>query len=206
MKNILFDLFSKKIVKICKKLYLKGLIAGADGNVSIKNKNKIIITPSGFHKGLVSFKEMTFTDLSGKIIAGRNKPSSEISFHLAIYKKDKKCNAIIHTHPPFVMALYTAGLKIEPYFMAESKILFEDKIIEIPFIMPGSKELAEEISANANNGDIFILQNHGIVVKADTLENAFMLTEALEHNARIKILTLLCAEKKGIENIISCFP
>jgi L-fuculose-phosphate aldolase len=152
----------------------------------------------------VSFKEMTVTDPSGRIIFGKNKPSSEISFHLAIYKKDKKCNAIIHTHPPFVMALYTAGLKIAPYFMAESKMLFEDKIIEIPFIMPGSKELADEISANANKGDIFILQNHGIVVKGHSLEEAFILTEALEHNARIKMLTLLCAEKKGMENIISC--
>jgi len=201
-----FKLSSAKIVKVCKKLYQKGLIAGADGNVSVKTNNKVVITPSGFHKGLFTYREMIVADMYGNVVWGRNKPSSEIAFHLAIYKKDKKCRAIVHTHPPYLMALYTAGLKLEPYFMAESKILFENRIVEIPFIMPGSKELADKIYEKSEKGDIFILKNHGAVVKANSLEEAFILTEALEHNARIKILTLLSAEKKGFENVISVVP
>lgn len=177
------------IKKILKYLYLRGLISGSEGNISIRKGDSILITASGVHKGLITTSD--FVVVKDNKIIGIKKPSIELAFHRAIYRADPFAKAVIHTHPPYLLALYAKGLSLAPFKTSEEKALFENKIIELPYLPAGSHQLASEIEKHAKDFYIFILKDHGLVVKEKNLKLALIITEALEHNAKIKFLSSL---------------
>lgn len=178
------------MVSVCRRLYEKGLIAGADGNVSARDpvSGNILITPSGVHKGFLREADLLTVDLEGHVLAGEGRPSSELSMHLGIYRADSSANAIVHTHPPWAMALSLSGRGFLPHCMIEAEMLLGD-IAEVPFYQPGTQALADAVVAVLKNGPVQILAHHGAVSRGAALQQAFELMECLEHNAQIKAIS-----------------
>ncbi len=185
------DHLKEQIIVICRQLYEKGLLAGADGNVSAKAPgNRIIATPSGAHKGFMDRNQLVITDHSGTVIQGDARPSSELGMHIAVYKADPACRAIIHTHAPYALALSMSGHGFDASRLAETSILLGD-VEEVPFQPPGSPELAEAVAACISRGPAQILERHGAVSRGRSLLEAFQIMECLEHNARILVFSEL---------------
>lgn len=180
------------IVSICRRLYEKGLIAGADGNVSAKDpvSGKIFITPSGVHKGFLCADDLLVVQANGELIEGKGRPSSELSMHLGIYRADPSAMAVVHTHPPWTMALSLSGRGLLPHSMIEAAILL-GHVVEVPFLPPGTQELANAVVAAIKNGPVQILAHHGAISRGATLQQAFELMECLEHNAKIQAFSHL---------------
>ena len=65
----------KELVKFIRYLAEKGLISGSEGNLSVKVKEGLWITPSGRIKEFITEKELCFINEGGQFIKG--KPSSE---------------------------------------------------------------------------------------------------------------------------------
>ena len=70
------------------------------GNVSAidRSNNFVIIKPSGVPYEEMKSSDMVITDLSGNIIEGSMKPSSDLYTHLEIYRNFKSIGGIVHTH------------------------------------------------------------------------------------------------------------
>ncbi len=67
------------IVRVCQRLYERGLVAGPDGNVSVRLDNgSILVTPSGLSKVDVTAADLVAVDLEGTVLAGTRPPSSEM--------------------------------------------------------------------------------------------------------------------------------
>ena len=71
-------------------MYEKGFICASDGNISARlAPNRLLITPSGLHKGLLEPEQMLVVDDEGNVVRegyGRSanlKPTSELPMHLA---------------------------------------------------------------------------------------------------------------------------
>ena len=175
----------QEITDVCRRLYIKGLLAGADGNISVKcDDGTIIATPSGAHKGFIEPEQLVVTDGSGTPIEGPGKVSSEFPMHLAIYQADPECRAIVHTHAPCALALSLAGKKFDSSRLAETEMLLGE-VAEVPYAPPGTIELAKAAAAHVKYGPVFILERHGAVSRGPNLAKAFQLMECLEHNAKI---------------------
>ncbi len=83
----------------------KDLVAGFSGNASlVMPGGNILITGSGAAKGRLMAQNLCVMDKGGRLLAGQN-PSSEAKMHLAIYAIREDCRAILHTHPPKLLAL-----------------------------------------------------------------------------------------------------
>ncbi len=183
----------EKISHACHLLHSIRLVCGASGNISVRYKNKIFLTPTGRHKGFVTPEEIVTLDIEGNIIEGKGKPSCELPMHLAIYKTCKDVQAIVHAHPPWVLSLDLANKKIDPSILVETAIFFK-KIPIVEYFPPGSKELAQAVSAEAQKAPIIILSKHGAISYADHLERAIEYMEYLEHAAQIHTLTNIMKE------------
>jgi L-fuculose-phosphate aldolase len=179
------------VISVCKILYQKGMLAGSDGNVSVRTgKNEVLATISGVHKGLLRQEDLVVVDFEGQVLAGDGRPSSELAMHLEIYRRDMSINAVVHTHAPWTMALSLAGRGYDTSLLAESNILLGE-VVEVPYYPPGTVELARAVASALGKGPALVLDNHGAVTVGSSLDEAFRFMECLEHNARIIALSYM---------------
>ena len=105
-----FDLLhpADQLVMIMDRIYQYGMTTTSGGNLSIKDSNgDIWITPSGVDKGTLTRKDMIRVTADGEII-GNHKPSVELPFHQTIYKLRPDLKAVLHAHPPTLVAFSLA--------------------------------------------------------------------------------------------------
>lgn len=197
-----YFLIRKKICKISKLIYERGLISGGDGNVSfrIKGVDKIIVTPSGYHKGLMDPKDLVVVDHEGRVLSGP-KPTSELELHLRIYERRPDVFGIVHAHPPWTTALYLAGKKVnDPPILTEAHEIIGNVRV-ISYAAPGSIDLADKVADALMDSCVCVLMNHGVVTCGSDLMKAFMLMESLENCSKVTVFTHLLGGPQSFINI-----
>ena len=109
----------QQIVRIGRLLYDKGFISASDGNISARMEpGRILITPSGLHKGFLEPDELLMVDEDGNRVGistaanRRLKPTSELAMHLEVYRIRKDVTSVVHAHPPVTIALSIAGIPL----------------------------------------------------------------------------------------------
>jgi len=97
-------LVREQIVAACKKLELSGLNRGTSGNVSCREKDHFLVTPSGVAVDEITPSRIVAVGYDGKVI-GIGKPSSEWHFHRDILQARPDIGAVVHTHAPHATAI-----------------------------------------------------------------------------------------------------
>ena len=95
------------IVRFGRKLLDARLTSGTGGNLSIFNPGAglIAISPSGIEYDDMQAGDVPVVDVSGQVVAGSRKPSSELGFHLALYRKRSDIRAVVHTHSVYATTM-----------------------------------------------------------------------------------------------------
>lgn len=188
-----------EIALVCRRLYERGLVAGPDGNVSVRQADgSIVVTPSGLSKVDVTPDDLVVVTLDGRVLEGRHAPSSELRMHLRLYQRRPDIRAVVHAHPPAATAFAVVGESFVAPVLPEV-ILQLGKVPLLPYATPGSDALADAFEPFVANHDGFLMANHGATTIGPTLATAHRRMESLEHAARI----LLAARALGTVNELS---
>ncbi|MFX1511861.1 MAG: class II aldolase/adducin family protein [Promethearchaeota archaeon] len=180
----------RDLCEAMKDLYSQRLLSDIGGNLSCRSKDQesIWITPMGVRKNQVTPEDLLKIAQDGTILVKNKKnlrPSVEFKLHLAIYAEDEDYNAVIHTHGPWSTAFSIAPVHIPP-LTHELQILVPDlNETFVTYAPSGSLELASAVSDIITDSGIAIMQNHGLVTAASTLEHALILTRAVEETIRV---------------------
>ncbi len=181
------------IVTVCRRLYERGLIAGQDGNVSVRGpRGRITVTPAGFSKVDVRATDLVELRIADGTVIGRGKASSEVAVHLSAYLERHDVNAVVHAHPPTATAFAVAGVPLDYDALAEM-VYNVGPVPLVPYVRPGSSRLGREVAKALRGANVVLLANHGAVAVGPTLAVAHQRMESLEHAARI----LLAARQLG---------
>ena len=176
---------ARRMAQCCRQLAQLGLIAGQDGNLSVRlSRTRILVTPSGLIKALLEPADMVQVDTRGRKLAGRHKPTSELDLHLRILERRPDVMAVVHAHPPYATGFSVAGRELDRLVLPEL-ILAAGRVPLVPFGTPGTPELGERVEAYIAGHDALLLANHGAVTVGPTLDLAWIRMESLEHAARI---------------------
>ncbi|PVZ84650.1 L-ribulose-5-phosphate 4-epimerase [Serratia sp. S1B] len=91
-----------------------GLVTYTWGNVSgiDRQHNLVVIKPSGVPYEQMQVTDMVVVDLSGKVLEGRFRPSSDTPTHLELYRCYPQLGGIVHTHSTHATAWAQAGRAI----------------------------------------------------------------------------------------------
>lgn len=91
-----------------------GLVTFTWGNVSAidRERRRVVIKPSGVAYDTMTVDDMVVTDLDGRVIEGKWRPSSDTATHLALYRRFSTIGAVVHTHSTHATAWAQAGLAI----------------------------------------------------------------------------------------------
>jgi L-fuculose-phosphate aldolase len=169
------------------------LIAGQDGNVSVRiAANRVLVTPAAMSKADVRTKELVKLRMDGRKVSGRLEASSEVQLHLAAYAARDDIRAVVHAHPPCATGFAVAGVLLEYDALAEL-VYNVGPVPLVPYLIPGSAELAQAVAKELVNHDVVLLANHGAVAVGPTVQIAHQRMESLEHAAQI----LLAARQIG---------
>ena len=174
-----------EMVRAINELYQLGLITATGGNVSVRveEREECWITPSQLYKGDLRPELMVRIDLTGNVLdEGVPAPSSEWPMHTAIYRARPEVRAIVHAHAPYATILALSGL---PFLPVTTEAAFFREVPVVPFIMPGTKELAEAVVKAMGRTPVCLLQNHGVVVAATSLRRACNILEVVERTAQL---------------------
>ena len=175
----------EEVVNVVNELYATGLITATGGNVSarILGTDHVLITPSQLYKGDLRPGVLVRIDMDGKLLdSDALSPSSEWPMHCAVYKARPDVEAIIHAHAPQVTIL---GLSDLPFLPISTEAAFLGDLPRVPFIMPGTKDLAQAVVEALGDGAAVLMQNHGLIVAASSLRRAASLSEIVERTAEV---------------------
>lgn len=91
-----------------------GLITFTWGNVSgiDRESGLVVIKPSGVSYEAMRTEDMVVVDLSGTIVEGALRPSSDTATHLALYRAFPALGGIVHTHSRWATIFAQMGLGI----------------------------------------------------------------------------------------------
>ena len=185
----------------CRQLAAHGLIAGRDGNLSVRlAANRVLVTPSGLIKSLLEPGDMVEVDLAGKPLRrGTRKPTSELDLHLRILRERPDALAVVHAHPPAATGFAVAGEEIPGNLLPEL-IFVVGPVPLVPFGLPGTPELGDRIVPYLEDRrhQALLLANHGAVTMGRTLDEAWIRMESLEHAARIITAARAVGEPKPL--------
>ena len=185
---------TEQIKVIIGRIYSSGMTTTSGGNVSIKDKNgDIWITPSGVDKGSLTVKDIMQVKKDGTIL-GLHKPSSELPFHKAIYEARPEMTAIIHAHPPALVAFSIAGIVPDTKIVPQAHNICGD-IGFAPYGTPGSEDLGDKIANEFQDTryKAIIMENHGVVLGGLYMMDAYQRFETLEFCCR----TIINAKRLG---------
>lgn len=173
------------IVDICQRLYQRGFIAGTEGNVSVRvDADRIWITPSGAHKGMIHADDLLLIDLEGRVRAGKGRPSSETPMHLVLYQNRDDIQSVVHAHPPISTAMTITGSPLATNLLPEAVLVLGD-VPTVPYHLPSTWDFANMVGEAMQHTHAALLENHGAVAIGPSLQAAFNVMETIERAAQI---------------------
>ena len=154
----------EEMTRIASSFFQRGYATGSAGNLSLLLPDgNLLATPTGSCLGNLDPQRLSKVAADGEWLSG-DKPSKEVLFHLALYRNNPRCKAVVHLHSTWSTALSCLqGLD-------SSNV-----------IRPFAQDLAELAADN----QAFLLANHGPVVCGESLQEAANNMEELEETAKL---------------------
>lgn len=195
----------EEIIKYGKKLGQKNMTPSTSGNISVRFDDNVLISASGTCLADLNEDDIVLIDKKSDVIDGCKKASSEKNLHNAIYSLRPDINAIVHCHSPYVSAFAVCQIPLSKPIISENVFYFGE-IPVAPYALPGSDKLVENTAKFFTKHNAVLLANHGIVIGANDLKNAYYLMETAETFAQIYLNSMLLGGakelcKKDIEEI-----
>ncbi len=189
------------IIDIGRRMYARGFVAANDGNISCKvGPNAIWATPTGVSKGFMKPEMLVKLDLTGKVLQGSSKPSSEIKMHLRVYEENPQVMAVTHAHPPIATAYAVAGIGLEKPILTEG-VTTLGVVPVAKYATPGTQEVPDSIAPFVNSYNAVLLANHGALTWGKDAYEAFYRLESVEYYASLLMYT---GNIIGKQNPLSC--
>lgn len=172
-------------------IYRAGLVTMHSGNASgiDRQRGLVIIKPSGMDYDKMRPADLVITDLEGRKVRSRWRPSVDLSHHLYIYKHRPDVGGVIHTHSNYATSFAMVGKSIPAYLTAIADE-FGDEIPCAPYVDNIGDHIGEAVIAAAGKSPVVLLGNHGVFAFGSTVAAAFKAAVMVEDVARTCHLAL----------------
>jgi L-fuculose-phosphate aldolase len=189
----------EEVVQYGRLLHQRGYVAATDGNLSVRlDEERVLTTPTGISKGLMTVEDLVIVDLEGNRVAGKRPASTEIGMHMLIYRLRPDVRGVVHAHPTTATGFAAAGLELNQALISEVVLSLGCAVPLARYGTPGTSELAGALEPLVPHHDAILMANHGVVTYGDTLLRAYMKMETVEHFAKIALVTHLLGKQQPI--------
>jgi L-ribulose-5-phosphate 4-epimerase len=173
-------------------IYRGGLVTMHSGNASgiDRQRGLVVIKPSGMDYEKLRPADMAVTDLEGRKVKGRWKPSVDLPHHLYIYKHRADIGGIVHTHSNYATSFALLGRPIPAYLTAIADE-FGNQIPCMPYTDNEGDHIGETMLKYMGNSPAILLAHHGAFAFGATPKAALKAAVMLEDVAKTCHLALV---------------
>lgn len=166
-------------------LFLQGLNSSHSGNLSARDREILWITRTGAPLGRLTARDLVAVPMSNPA-SRADVASSELAVHLEI-QGHQTAGAVVHAHPPAVVALSMRRERIEPLDLEGHYHLRSVAVLPAP--QPyDPREVAGPVARSLERERIVVVRGHGTFSRGTDLWEALHWCSALEHSCRILLL------------------
>jgi methylthioribulose-1-phosphate dehydratase len=180
-----------EIIEAGRLLYARGQVPATSGNLSARlGAERVAITASGRHKGLLRPEDVLVVDLEGRPVGSEQRPSAETLLHLQLYRRSAEVGAVLHTHSlPATLLSRLAGAAVElagyELLKALRGIGTHDTRVVVP-VFPNTQDIAalarqvDEYMARGAAVWGYLIGGHGFYTWGRDMQEALRHLEAFE--------------------------
>ena len=197
MKNTVADradeaALRESAVVAVQRLDALGMNRGSTGNLSLRQGQGMLITPTGMGADELRAEDMVWRGWDGTL-RGAWEPSSEWHFHQAIYLARPTVNAVVHTHSVHAAALACLRRPL-PSFHYMVAVAGGHDVPCVPYHLFGTEELSAAVAAAFADRDACLMANHGLVAAGATLARAMKVLQEIESLCEVYLKALAVGE------------
>lgn len=187
----------RAVVECCRRMVADGLVVGTSGNVSIRSGDRIAVSPTGMAYETMTAADVCVVDTGGRRVDGERAPTSELPMHLTAYRVTG-AYAVVHTHSAAATAVSTLvdRLPAVHYIVAQ----FGGAVRVAPYATYGTEELAAAMATALDGRTGCLLQNHGTITVAATVEEAYAKAQYLEWLCDVWLRAKAAGEPKLLDD------
>lgn len=179
----------------------RGLAIYTFGNVSAFDRERgvIAIKPSGVEYSRLTADDLVVLDLSGKVVEGSLRPSSDTATHLVLYRAWPGITGVVHTHSSYATGWAQARLPIPIYGTTHADHLAEDvpctavmsdEAVERDYEFETGMQILECFARrDPLHTPMVLVAGHGVFTWGETPEKAVYNAVVLEELARMAFIT-----------------
>jgi L-fuculose-phosphate aldolase len=183
------DRLRAEVAQAGRALAASGLVLGVAGNVSARAGELVAVTPTGARLSRLVADEIVVVDLDGGPVDAPFAPTSELPFHLAIYRHFDAA-AVVHTHPPMATAVACVADELPCFHY--SLLTLGGSVRVARYATFGTADLAASVIEALEGRTAALMGNHGAVTYADSLQAAIDATELLEWACAVYVHACAC--------------
>jgi L-fuculose-phosphate aldolase len=167
-----------ELIATARRMTSAGLNKGTAGNLSVREGEGFLITPTGMDYETLTPDDIVFMHMDGRH-EGTKKPSSEWRFHRDIYAARPEAGAVLHAHSPLATSLACLRRDIPPFHYMIARF-GGDTLRCADYATFGTQELSDHALAAMQGRAACLLANHGMLLFGRDLKQALDLGIELE--------------------------
>jgi len=190
------DAIKQELIVAGKVLVAQGQDDFTRGHISFRlpdNPKLFFMKPHSVGLDEITMRNILTIDLDGNVVAGTARRHSEVYIHSEILRARSDVNCVIHTHPPYSIALSATGRPMKGY--SQPGALFYEAVgtYTDTINLIRTSAMGAGVARALGKHRAVLLKNHGPVVTGRSIEEAVISTIMLENAAMIQ----LAAEAAG---------
>ncbi|MFN3533691.1 MAG: class II aldolase/adducin family protein [Candidatus Brocadia sp.] len=149
------------------------MVRCSSGNLSWRvNEKYMLITATRSWMAEMDSEQVAVCRISDGTVLNEKRPSAENGFHFGILRERSDVNVVLHFQSPFATAVACSNRNPGDFFVIPEIPYYIGPIAVIPYLNPGSNDLAKEVISATKEHDLVILKNHGQVTVGRSFDDA----------------------------------
>jgi L-fuculose-phosphate aldolase len=186
------DEIKQKLIQAGKVLVAEGQDDFTRGHISMRlpdNPSHFFMKPHSVGLDELTMENILTIDLDGNVVAGKARRHSEVYIHSEIFKVRPDVASVIHTHPPYAVALSASGRPLKCY--SQPSALFYEALgtYAATIALIRSPAMGAGVAAALGPHRAVLLKNHGVAVVGASIEEAVINVIMLENAAQVQMIT-----------------
>lgn len=175
-----------RFVEACREVGRRGLVRCSSGNLSQRiDDGRMLVTATRSWLGRLTAGDVTVCRIAdGTALEGRS-PTVEVNLHAGILRARPEMNVVLHFQSPYATTLACRDSRAVNFFVIPEIPFYIGPIGHVPYLPPGSQELADAVVEILRDRNLSLMANHGQVTVARDFDHVIQHAEFFELACRI---------------------